>query len=76
MFRGSSNNKMTQKTSALERKLIGQGLELIGGFKGFQIWAKGDRRALYDIEKREALPYHKDDDICKYINMWSKIKGK
>ena len=66
---------MTTKTSALERELIGNGLELIGSFKGFQIWAKGDRRALYDIEKREvSLTYTEKDDICEYINKWEKIK--
>jgi len=68
---------MTTKTSALERELIGQGLELIAEFKGFQIWQKDDKRALYDVEERKvSLRYTKDDDICEYINMWSKIKGK
>lgn len=66
---------MTIKTSALEHEL--KELELIGSFKGFQIWAKGDRRALYDIEKREvSLTYTENDDICQYINEWEKIKNK
>lgn len=66
---------MPTKTSALERELIGQGLELIGSFKGFQIWQKDDKRILYDVENREVcLRYSKDDNICEYINKWSEIK--
>ncbi len=65
---------MTEKTSALE-KLTNEGLELVGEFKGFQIWAKGHRRALYDIkERRVFMTYNEDDDICEYINEWSRIK--
>jgi len=64
---------MTTKTSALERKL--KGFELIFSFKGFQVWGKGDKRALYDVEKRDVIPYNKDDDICEYINYWAKIKN-
>ena len=68
---------MTTKTSALERELIGNGLELIGSFKGFQIWAKGDRRALYDVNERKVfMTYTENDDICEYINKWEKIKNK
>lgn len=67
---------MTTKTSALERELIGNGLELVGSFNGFQIWAKGNKRALYDIKKREVcLTYNERDDICEYINNWAEIKG-
>ncbi len=65
---------MTEKTSALE-KLTNEGLELVGEFKGFQIWAKGDSRALYDLNKREViLRYSENDDICEYINQWARIK--
>jgi len=68
---------MTEKTSALERELIGNGLELIGSFKGFQIWAKGDRRALYDLaERKVCLTYTENDDICDYINTWAEIKRR
>jgi len=66
---------MTTKTSALEREL--KDLILIGSFKGFQIWARENRRALYDVNKREVcLNYNEDDDICEYINKWEEIKRK
>lgn len=63
---------MTIKTSALERKL--KGFKLIFSFKGFEFYGKGDKRALYDVEKRDVIPYNKGDDICKHINKWSEIK--
>ncbi len=67
---------MTTKTSALERELIRNGLELVAEFKGFQIWAKGDRRALYDLtERKVCLTYTENDDICEYINECEKIKN-
>lgn len=64
---------MTIKTSALEHEL--KELELVGSFKGLQIWSKGNRRALYDVEKREVcLRYDENDDVCEYINKRSEIK--
>lgn len=57
---------MTTKTSALEI-LARQGFKLIFSFKGFEFYGKGDEGALYDVEKRDILPYNEGDDICEYI---------
>lgn len=64
---------MTEKTSALEI-LARQGFKLVFSFKGFEVHGKGDKRVLYDVEKRDVLPYNKEDDLCEYINKWKKIK--
>ena len=66
---------MTTKTSALEI-LARQGFKLIFSFKGFEFYRKGDERALYDVEKRDIIPYNINDNICEYINKWREIKQR
>ncbi len=39
------------KTQTLEQEL--EGFEYVEDYAGFEIWAKGDERILYDTDKKE-----------------------